>query len=42
MHTKLSCRVAFPKELRLMNVMSDCEDRLYELFAIVIHLGPGF
>ena len=40
---KLSYRVAFPFELRLFNTVDDAEnaDRLYELFAIVVHIGDG-
>jgi hypothetical protein len=40
---KLSYRVAFPFELRLFNTVDDAEnaDRLYELFAIVVHIGGG-
>ena len=38
---KLAYRVAFPMELRLFNTVDDAEDpdRLYELFAIVVHIG---
>ena len=34
-------RVAFPLELRLFNTVDDAQnpDRLYELFAIVVHIG---
>ncbi|THG96312.1 hypothetical protein EW026_g5498 [Hermanssonia centrifuga] len=40
---KLTYRVAFPFELRLFNTVDDAEnpDRLYELFAIVVHIGNG-
>ncbi|KAJ8523053.1 hypothetical protein ONZ45_g451 [Pleurotus djamor] len=40
---KLAYRVAFPFELRLFNTVDDAEDadRLYELFAIVVHIGNG-
>jgi hypothetical protein len=40
---KLSYRVAFPLELRLFNTVDDADnaDRLYELFAIVVHIGGG-
>ncbi|CAE7199817.1 unnamed protein product [Rhizoctonia solani] len=40
-YIKLSYRVAFPFELRLFNTVDDAEDpdRLYELFAIVVHVG---
>ena len=39
--TKLAYRVAFPLKLRLFNTVDDAEDpdRLYELFAIVVHIG---
>jgi hypothetical protein len=42
--TKLFYRVSFPLELRLSgNVSTDSEDpdRLYNLFAIVVHIGNG-
>ena len=40
-YIKLAYRVAFPMELRLFNTVDDAEDpdRLYELFAIVVHIG---
>lgn len=40
-YTKLAYRVAFPLELRLFNTVDDARDpdRLYELFAIVVHIG---
>ena len=40
-YVKLAYRVAFPFELRLFNTVDDAEDpdRLYELFAIVVHIG---
>lgn len=40
-YVKLSYRVAFPLELRLFNTVDDAEDpdRLYRLFAIVVHIG---
>lgn len=40
-YIKLSYRVAFPLQLRLFNTVDDAEDadRLYNLFAIVVHLG---
>lgn len=40
-YIKLSYRVAFPHELRLFNTVDDLEnaDRLYSLFAIVVHIG---
>ncbi|OAX39528.1 cysteine proteinase [Rhizopogon vinicolor AM-OR11-026] len=42
-YIKLAYRVAFPFELRLFNTIDDVEnpDRLYELFAIVVHIGSG-
>ncbi|PIL31043.1 hypothetical protein GSI_05739 [Ganoderma sinense ZZ0214-1] len=42
-YIKLAYRVAFPMELRLFNTVDDAEDpdRLYELFAIVVHIGNG-
>ncbi|TFK56352.1 cysteine proteinase, partial [Heliocybe sulcata] len=43
-YIKLSYRVAFPFELRLFNTVDDAEptaDRLYELFAVVVHIGNG-
>ncbi|KAG8678172.1 hypothetical protein FRC09_020060, partial [Ceratobasidium sp. 395] len=42
-YIKLSYRVAFPFELRLFNTVDDAQDpdRLYELFAIVVHVGSG-
>lgn len=38
---KLAYRVAFPYELRLFNTVDDIDDadRLYDLFAIVVHVG---
>lgn len=40
-YIKLAYRVAFPLELRLFNTVDDADnpDRLYELFAIVVHIG---
>ncbi|KAI8884559.1 cysteine proteinase [Backusella circina FSU 941] len=40
---KLTCRVVFPLELRLFNTSDDTEDadRMYELWAIVVHIGSG-
>lgn len=40
---KLSYRVVFPLELRLFNTCDDTEnpDRLYNLFAVVVHVGSG-
>lgn len=40
-YIKLTYRVAFPLELRLFNTVDDIPnpDRLYELFAIVVHIG---
>ncbi|KAL1921920.1 uncharacterized protein VTP21DRAFT_10562 [Calcarisporiella thermophila] len=42
-YVKLFYRVVFPLELRLFNTSDDSEDsdRLYELFAIVVHIGSG-
>ncbi|PFH49669.1 hypothetical protein AMATHDRAFT_4676 [Amanita thiersii Skay4041] len=42
-YIKLTYRVAFPLELRLFNTVDDVEDadRLYNLFAIVVHIGNG-
>ena len=40
-YIKLAYRVAFPFELRLFNTVDDMDDadRLYNLFAIVVHVG---
>jgi ubiquitin C-terminal hydrolase len=40
-YTKLFYRVPFPLELKLPNTSDDVEnpDRLYELFAVVVHIG---
>ncbi|KAI8096828.1 uncharacterized protein BX664DRAFT_324975 [Halteromyces radiatus] len=42
-YVKLTYRVVFPFELRLFNTCDDTEDadRLYELWACVIHIGSG-
>ncbi|KAG7099957.1 hypothetical protein E1B28_001750 [Marasmius oreades] len=42
-YIKLAYRVAFPLQLRLFNTVDDTDDadRLYNLFAIVIHIGSG-
>ncbi|KIM88808.1 hypothetical protein PILCRDRAFT_813789 [Piloderma croceum F 1598] len=42
-YIKLAYRVAFPFQLRLFNTVDDAPDpdRLYELFAIVVHIGNG-
>ncbi|CAG8564896.1 11732_t:CDS:2 [Acaulospora colombiana] len=42
-YIKLSYRVLFPFELRLFNTCDDIEDpdRLYELYAICVHIGSG-
>ncbi|KPV76392.1 uncharacterized protein RHOBADRAFT_35025, partial [Rhodotorula graminis WP1] len=42
-HVKLTYRVVFPFELRLFNTADDVSDpdRLYELWAIVVHIGVG-
>jgi ubiquitin C-terminal hydrolase len=40
-YVKLNYRVAFPFQLRLFNTVDDATDmdRLYELWAIVVHIG---
>ncbi|KAH9816141.1 ubiquitin carboxyl-terminal hydrolase 12 [Melampsora americana] len=42
-YIKLTYRVVFPFELRLFNTTDDIQnpDRLYELWAIVVHIGTG-
>eukprot|EP01103_Thecamoeba_quadrilineata_P015522 TRINITY_DN4934_c0_g2_i1.p1 TRINITY_DN4934_c0_g2~~TRINITY_DN4934_c0_g2_i1.p1 ORF type:complete len:368 (+),score=58.48 TRINITY_DN4934_c0_g2_i1:12-1115(+) len=42
-YTKLSYRVNFPLELKLCNTTSESEDsdRVYDLFAVVVHVGSG-
>lgn len=42
-YTKLTYRVVFPFELRLFNTTDDIPnpDRLYELWAIVVHIGTS-
>ncbi|KAF8743699.1 hypothetical protein AX14_001225 [Amanita brunnescens Koide BX004] len=42
-YIKLTYRVAFPFELRLFNTVDGAEDadRLYNLYAIVVHIGNG-
>lgn len=42
-YKKLNYRVVFPLELRLYNTSDDAEDpdRLYSLFAVVVHVGSG-
>lgn len=42
-YKKLSYRVVFPLELRLYNTSDDADDpdRLYTLFAVVVHVGSG-
>ncbi|SNX81693.1 related to deubiquitinating enzyme ubh1 [Melanopsichium pennsylvanicum] len=42
-YVKLAYRVVFPLELRLFNTSDDADDpdRLYELCAIVVHIGAG-
>ncbi|KAK2461527.1 hypothetical protein APHAL10511_005990 [Amanita phalloides] len=42
-YIKLTYRVAFPFELRLFNTIDGAEDadRLYNLYAIVVHIGNG-
>ncbi|KAH0544509.1 hypothetical protein FGG08_001408 [Glutinoglossum americanum] len=41
--TKLFHRVVYPYHLRLFNTTDDAEDpdRLYELYAVVVHIGGG-
>jgi ubiquitin C-terminal hydrolase len=40
-YVKLFYRVSFPTHLRLPNTSDDVQDpdRLYELFAVVVHIG---
>lgn len=40
-YVKLAYRVVFPLQLRLFNTSDDVinPDRLYELFAVVVHIG---
>eukprot|EP01147_Barroeca_monosierra_P006307 gene6307-7470_t len=40
-HVKLDYRVVFPKDLRLSNASESAEeeDRIYDLFAFVVHIG---
>ncbi|UZJ54020.1 hypothetical protein CBS101457_003340 [Exobasidium rhododendri] len=42
-YVKLAYRVVFPFELRLFNTSDDAKDpdKLYELFAIIVHIGMG-
>lgn len=42
-HVKLTYRVVFPFELRLFNTAENIQnpDRLYELWAVVVHIGVG-
>ncbi|KAF8456157.1 hypothetical protein BGX38DRAFT_64484 [Terfezia claveryi] len=42
-HQKLFHRVVYPYYLRLFNTTDDAEDpdRLYELYAVVVHIGGG-
>jgi ubiquitin carboxyl-terminal hydrolase 12/46 len=40
-YQKLGYRVAFPNQLRLPNRTRDCPDWMYDLFAVVIHVGQG-
>ncbi|KAF3934260.1 hypothetical protein ABW19_dt0200447 [Dactylella cylindrospora] len=42
-HQKLFHRVVYPYHLRLFNTTDDAEDpdRLYELYAVIIHIGGG-
>lgn len=40
---KLFHRITYPEQLRLFNTTSDAEDpdRIYELYAVVVHIGAG-
>jgi ubiquitin carboxyl-terminal hydrolase 12/46 len=40
---KLMYRVVFPMELKLSNTTEECPgaDTLYNLFAVVVHVGSG-
>lgn len=40
---KMNDRVLYPDRLRIFNTTDDCEDqdRLYELFAVIVHIGGG-
>ena len=40
---KLSYRISFPLELKLTNTSDETDnpDRLYSLFAVVVHVGSG-
>uniref|UniRef100_F6TYX5 Ubiquitin carboxyl-terminal hydrolase n=1 Tax=Ciona intestinalis TaxID=7719 RepID=F6TYX5_CIOIN len=42
-YTKLTYRVVFPFELRLLNTTEDADnpERLYDLMAVVVHCGSG-
>ncbi|CAF4151510.1 unnamed protein product [Rotaria socialis] len=42
-YKKLSYRVVFPFELRLLNTSEDCtnSDRIYDLVSLVVHCGIG-
>ncbi|KAK4533704.1 hypothetical protein CCYA_CCYA18G4586 [Cyanidiococcus yangmingshanensis] len=43
LYKKLNYRISFPMELRVCNISDDAEDvdGLYELFAVVVHVGAG-
>jgi ubiquitin carboxyl-terminal hydrolase 12/46 len=43
LYKKLNYRISFPMELRVCNISDDAEDAdgLYELFAVVVHVGAG-
>ena len=37
---KLTTKIAFSHEIRI-NYGKDNENQLYELYAIIVHIGPG-
>ncbi|OMJ92005.1 hypothetical protein SteCoe_5322 [Stentor coeruleus] len=41
-YTKLNYRVAFPCQLRLDNTLEENDGKIYELYSIIVHSGPGF
>jgi ubiquitin carboxyl-terminal hydrolase 12/46 len=41
-YTKLNYRVAFPSELRIEHTLDGLDNKVYELFSIIVHVGPGF
>lgn len=41
-YTKLNYRIAFPCELRMDNTLDGSDEQMYELFSVIVHLGPGF